>query len=283
MLSINEISKIALKTEKVRLRLLEVIYNSRSGHVGGDLSVLNMIAALYYHTLKFDIQNPDHENRDRFILSKGHCVEALYCVLESLGFIDSDTLNSYGKFNSLLAGHPSNKIPGIEFSGGSLGHGLSLGVGVAIGAKMDNKDFKTFVVMGDGELNEGAVFEAAMSGGHFKLNNLVAIVDRNGLQISNSTEKVMTLEPLKERWETMGWEVLEVNGDKIEDCIKVLDSINYTIQKPHFIISRTTKGKGVSYMENALHWHHGVPDEVQYKQAVREISRSIEEWEGKIS
>lgn len=276
MSQLKQILELSLRAEEIRLRLLEVIYNSKSGHTGGDLSVLNALAVLYLHQLNVNPENPDMDNRDRFILSKGHCIEALYCVLEAAGFIDSETLNSYGTFKTKLAGHPSNKIPGIEFSGGSLGHGLSLGVGIAIAAKIDNKDYKTYVMMGDGELGEGSVYEAAMAGGHFKLENLVGIIDRNGLQISDTTEKVMALEPLRERWESVGWEVLEMNGDEVEDIVKTFNQLTFNNGKPHLIISHTTKGKGISYMENALNWHHGVPTEEQYKQAVKEITQRIE-------
>lgn len=276
----SEIEKsLELKTETIRLRLLKVIYNSKTGHTGGDLSSLNILTALYFTILNINPKNPKKEDRDRFIMSKGHSIEALYCVLEARGFITPEILNTYGTFNTLLTGHPSCKVPGIEISGGSLGHGLSVGVGMAIGAKLASLDFKTFVLMGDGELGEGSIYEAAMAGSHYKLDHLVAIIDRNGLQISNTTEKVMKLEPLKERWESLGWDVKETDGDSIPELLQTLKSIDYTNGKPHLIIAKTTKGKGISFMENQLSWHHGVPTEAQYIQARKEITERIQKLE----
>lgn len=261
---------------KMRKRLLKVVYNAKAGHIGGGLSSLNMLTALYFHTLKVDPQNPKMENRDRFIMSKGHCVEALYCVLEEKGFITPELLNTYGAYNSRLAGHPTVKVPGVEVNTGALGHGLSVGVGLAIAAKMDKKEYKTFVLMGDGEQGEGSIYEAAMAGSHYKLDNLVAIIDRNGLQISDKTENVMSLEPMRERWTAFGWDVIEVNGDDMESIVQALDAIDFRNHKPHLIISRTTKGKGISCMENILKWHHGVPNADEYQRSIEELDACIQ-------
>lgn len=208
-------------------------------------------------------------------MSKGHCAEALYCVLEAAGFIDSKVLDTYGQNYSPLAGHPTVKNRGVEINTGALGHGLSAGVGMALSAKMDSKNYKTYVLMGDGEQAEGSIYEAAMAAHKYKLDNLVAIIDRNGLQISGSTENVMPLDSIKERWSAFGWDVIEMDGDDMDCILDTFNKINYSNNKPHLIISRTTKGKGVSYMENIPKWHHGVPSAEEYEKAVSEITARI--------
>lgn len=275
MIQKEENGRLEYTAAKIRKRLLEVVYKAKAGHIGGGLSSLNMLTALYFHTLRVNPQHPQMENRDRFIMSKGHCVEALYCVLEEKGFITPELLDTYGAYNSTLAGHPTIKVPGVEVNSGALGHGLSIGVGLAIAAKMDKKDYKTFVLMGDGEQGEGSIYEAAMAGSHYKLDNLVAIIDRNGLQISDNTENVMSLEPMTERWAAFGWDVIEVNGDDMASIVVALDGIDYQSKKPHLIISRTTKGKGISCMENVLKWHHGVPNEEEYRKGIEELNACI--------
>ncbi len=267
---------LRLQTEIVRKRLVEVVYKAKAGHIGGGLSSLNVLTTLYFRVMNIDPLNPKMENRDRFVMSKGHCVEALYSVLEARGFITPELVNTYGQFGSVLAGHPTIEVPGIEVNSGALGHGLPIGVGMAIAAKMDKKDYKTYVLMGDGEQGEGSIYEAAMAGSQYKLDNLVAIIDRNGLQISDTTENVMGLEPIAERWSAFGWDVQDINGNNIDEIIKAFDHIDYNNQKPHLIISRTTKGKGVSLMENILKWHHGVPTQAEYEQAINEIEQRIE-------
>lgn len=275
MLQEQEIIQLELTAAKMRKRLLEVVYKAKAGHIGGGLSALNMLTALYFHTLKVDPSDPKQENRDRFIMSKGHCVEALYCALEAKGFITPELVDTYGEYNSLLAGHPTIKVPGVEVNTGALGHGLSVGVGLAIAAKMDGRSYKTFVLMGDGEQGEGSIYEAAMAGHHYKLDNLVAIIDRNGLQISDTTERVMSLDSIRERWTAFGWDVVEINGDSMADIVKTLDGIDYRNEKPHLIVSKTTKGRGISCMENILKWHHGVPNEAEYTQSMAELEAAI--------
>ncbi len=272
-----EICRLEHTAAKMRKRLLEVVYRAKAGHIGGGLSSLNMLTALYFHALNVDPKQPRKEGRDRFLMSKGHCVEALYCTLEEKGFITPELLNTYGEYNSLLAGHPTIKVPGVEVNTGALGHGLPIGVGLAIAAKMDAKPYKTFVLMGDGEQGEGSIYEAAMSASHYKLGNLVAIIDRNGLQISDTTENVMSLEPMNERWTAFGWDVIEVNGNDMADIVRALDGIDFDGNKPHLIISRTTKGRGISCMENILKWHHGVPNESEYLQSIAELDAAIEQ------
>ena len=209
-------------------------------------------------------------------MSKGHCVEALYSVLEHRGFITKELTDTYGQFDTPLAGHPTIEVPGIEVNSGALGHGLPIGVGMAIAAKMDKKAWRTYVLMGDGEQGEGSIYEAAMAGSHYKLDNLVAIIDRNGLQISDTTENVMALEPIAERWSAFGWDVQEINGDSMEAIVAAFEKIDYNSGKPHLIISRTTKGNGVSLMQNILKWHHGVPTAEEYQTAIAEIEARIE-------
>lgn len=273
------ITELKLQAEKSRRRLIEIIYNARAGHTGGDLSILNVMTALYFHILNVDKDNLDNPDRDRFILSKGHCVEALFVILEAKGILKKEVLDTLGQFNSPLAGHPTREVPGIEMCSGALGHGLSIGVGMAIAAKMDNRPYRTFVVMGDGEQGEGSIYEAAMAAAHYKLGNLVAVIDRNRLQISGNTEDVMALDCLVEKWESFGWNVIDVNGDDMEDIVAKLESIDYTSDEPHMVIANTTKGKGVSFMENVAKWHHGVPSPEQYEQALAEIDERIKMME----
>ncbi|MDD4500941.1 MAG: transketolase [Bacteroidales bacterium] len=270
-----KVKELELRSEINRKRLIEVACIAKAAHLGGDLSSLNMLTVLYHQIMNVDPKKPEDPARDRFVLSKGHCVEALYVTLESKGFFTRDLTNTLGKFGSLLAGHPTNDVPGIEVNTGSLGHGLSLGVGMAIAAKMDGSSFKTFVLMGDGEQGEGSVYEAAMAANHYKLNNLVAIIDRNDLQISGNTEDIMALENMQKRWLALGWDVAELNGDIIEDIVNAFDRIDYNNNRPHLLISHTTKGKGVSYMEGLYEWHHKIPDSEKCQQALEEISTRI--------
>ena len=277
--------ELTILAEKNRKRLVEVVYRAKAGHIGGDLSCLNVMTALYFQVMK-NIEpgsnppqtggrgqgNPD---RDRFVLSKGHCVEALYVTLEAKGFLKPEVLDTLGRYGSILSGHPTIEVPGIEVNSGALGHGLSIGVGMAIAAKMDKKSYKTYVMMGDGEQGEGSIYEAAMAGGKYKLDNLVAIIDRNHLQISGNTEDVMPIDSIRERWSAFGWDVIDMNGDSMEDILRVFHGIDYTNQKPHLLVSNTTKGKGVSFMEGIAKWHHGVLNEEQCREAVKEIDERI--------
>ncbi len=270
-----ETKELVRQAEVDRRRLLEVVYNAKAGHIGGDLSCLNVMTALYFNVMNVTPEAPKDPERDRFILSKGHCVEALYVTLEAKGYLKKEITDTLGQYGSILSGHPTIEVPGIEVNTGALGHGLPIGVGMAIAAKMDGKKYRTFVLMGDGEQGEGSIYEAAMAGHQYKLDNLVAIIDRNHLQISGNTEDVMALEDIEARWTAFGWDVKKMNGDDMEDIMKTFQSIDYTNGKPHLLVSDTTKGKGVSYMENVAKWHHGMPDEEQYKQALSEIDERI--------
>lgn len=267
--------ELRLQAEKIRRRIIEIIYAAKAGHTGGSLSSVEIETVLYFHVMNIDPKEPKDPDRDYFILSKGHSAEALYAVLEARGFISKELTDTYGKFNSRLAGHPTKKISGVELNSGALGHGLSVGVGMSIAAKKDKRSNRAFVLMGDGEQGEGSIYEAAMSASHYKLDNLVAIIDRNRLQISGKTEDVMCLEPMRQRWEAFGWEVFELNGNDIDALLTVFDEMSFDNQKPKLIIANTIKGNGISYMENIAKWHHGVPSEEQYDSAMQEIGDRI--------
>ena len=279
---------LTLLAEKNRKRLVEVVYRAKAGHIGGDLSCLNVMTALYFHVMQgLNPQDPKAPGRDRFVLSKGHCVEALYVTLEAKGFLKPEILDTLGQYGSILSGHPTIEVPGIEVNSGALGHGLSIGIGMAIAEKMNRNAYlndnpttpvpayHTYVLMGDGEQGEGSIYEAAMAGSKYKLDNLVAIIDRNHLQISGDTEDVMPIDSIRERWSAFGWDVIDMNGDSMEDIVKTFDAIDYQNGKPHLIISNTTKGKGVSFMEGIAKWHHGVLNAEQCEAAVKEIEERI--------
>ena len=272
--------ELKLLAERNRKRLVEVVYKAKAGHIGGDLSCLNVMTALYFNVMRnLDPQQPKAPNRDRFVLSKGPCVEALYVTLEAKGFLKSEVLDTLGRFGSILSGHPTIEVPGIEVNSGALGHGLSIGVGMAIAAKMDQKDYHTYVLMGDGEQGEGSIYEAAMAANRYHLDNLVAIIDRNRLQISGNTEDVMPLDSIPERWTALGWEVVEMNGDDMQSIVDTFARIDYHNNRPHLLVSNTTKGKGVSFMEGVAKWHHGVLNEQQCIDAVAEIEQRIKQLE----
>lgn len=267
--------QLTLQSEVNRKRLVEIVYNGGAGHIGGDLSCLNIMTALYFDVMNVNPADPKMPERDRFVLSKGHCVEALYSVLEAKGFITKELTDTLGKFGSVLSGHPTIEVPGIEVNSGALGHGLPIGVGMALAAKMDKQPWHTYVLMGDGEQGEGSIYEAAMAGSNYKLDNLVAIIDRNHLQISGDTEDVMKIDSVYDRWTAFGWDVKEINGDSCEEILNAFNSIDYSNGKPHLIVSHTTKGYGISYMENIAKWHHGMPNKEQYEQAISEIEARI--------
>ena len=270
--------ELTLLAEQNRKRLVEVVYRAKAGHIGGDLSCLNVMTALYFDVMKnLNPEEPKAKDRDRFVLSKGHCVEALYVTLEAKGFLKPEVLDTLGQFGSILSGHPTIEVPGIEVNSGALGHGLSIGTGMAIAAKMDKQAWKTYVLMGDGEQGEGSIYEAAMAASKYRLDNLVAIIDRNHLQISGDTEDVMPIDSIKERWSAFGWDVITMNGDDMDSIVNTFHAIDYTNQKPHLLISETTKGRGVSFMEGIAKWHHGVLNEEQCLAAVAEIEKRIEE------
>ncbi|MCX7845830.1 MAG: transketolase, partial [Dictyoglomaceae bacterium] len=254
------------KSIEIRLQIVKMIYKAKSGHIGGSLSCTDILVALFYKVLK-----PE----DKFILSKGHSVEAYYAILADKGYFPNELLDSYCQFGTKLIGHPSTDVPGIEIATGSLGHGLAIGCGMALGFKRDRIDGRVYVLMGDGELQEGSIWESVMFASTYNLDNLIGIIDRNRLQIAGDTEKVIKLEPLKERWEAFGWEIKEVDGHNIEEIINVLSSIELN-KKPHLIIAHTIKGKGISFIENNYKWHHGILSKEQFERAIEELSEKLE-------
>ncbi len=267
-----------LKAAQIRRTLLQMIYEGKTGHTGGALSSADILTVLFYRILRLDPQNPKWEDRDRFILSKGHSVEGYYSILADKGFFPKEELWTFSKYRSRLIGHPSVKVPGVEMNTGALGHGLSCAVGMALGAKMNKKDVNVYCLMGDGEQAEGSVWEAAMAGANYGLDNLIAIIDRNHLQISGNTESVMKLEGLAAKWTAFGWDVSTVNG---HDYTALTEQFRLAPVKgkPRLIIADTIKGKGVSFMENAAKWHHGVPTDEQLAICQREIEAVIKEAE----
>jgi transketolase len=268
---IVDVACLREKSRQIRVDLVNMIYEAKAGHIGGALSCTDIMTVLYYSVMKVDPTNPHWQDRDRFVLSKGHCVEPLYCILADKGFFPKEKLKTFCKFGSTLIGHPNKKNPGIEMNTGALGHGLPVAVGMALAAKMDKKNYRVFTLMGDGEQAEGSVWEAAMAGAHYGLDNLIAIVDRNKLQISGGTENVMVLEPLEDKWTSFGWNVISVKGNDVAELQEVLLSLPRIKGKPTLIMAYTTKGKGVSFMENEPKWHHGVPSKEQLEQALKEL------------
>lgn len=263
-----------LKAKSYALRkiALNMVYTAKTGHIGGDFSVIDILNVLYNRHMNMSPAQIDDPDRDRFILSKGHSVEALYAVLSDCGYFPESELATFSRFDSNLIGHPTRKIPGVEMNSGSLGHGLPVASGMAIAAKMDGKNYRVYTIMGDGELAEGSVWESAMLSGHYKLDNLTAIIDRNKLQISGGTEQVMAHENLADRWKSFGWNVIQADGNDIDSLDNAFTQAKNHTGSPTVIIANTTKGCGVSFMENIAGWHHRVPTADEYKQAVEELS-----------
>lgn len=253
-----------------RLDVLEMVKSANTGHIGGSMSCMDILVCLYYQMMDtYKILNGEPD-RDRFILSKGHCAEALYTVLADKGFITKDTLHTYAAFDTILAEHPTTKVRGVEAATGALGHGLSIGLGMALALRRDGNPAKVYVLMGDGELAEGSVWEAIMAASKYALDNLVAIIDRNRLQISGDTEVVMPLEPLTDKFRAFGWEYSVCNGHEPESILDALTKPHGT-GKPRAIIAETIKGYGSSVMENRADWHHLVPNDEQYKQIKKDL------------
>lgn len=273
----EEIVRLQKKAAEIRMELLTMIYEAKTGHTGGSLSIADILTVLYYKTMKVDPQRPQWAERDRYVQSKGHAVEAYWAVLADKGFFPKEELKTFSKYNSRLIGHPNNKVPGVEVNTGALGHGLAVSVGMALSAKKEGGSYRVFTLMGDGEQAEGSVWEAAMAAAHYRLDNLVGIIDRNKLQISGSTEDVMGLEPLAGKWRSFGWEVVEVDGNDIEQLVKVFESLPAVPDKPTMIMANTVKGKGVSFAENVAGWHHHVPSKEEYELAMAELSKRMEE------
>ena len=261
------------KANTLRIHVLDAIYQAGTGHIGGDFSVIDILTCLYNGVMNVSPETVDDPDRDRFVLSKGHSVEAFYAVLADRGFFPmEDFLGTFSKLGSKFIGHPNNELPGIEMNTGSLGHGLPVGVGMALAAKLDKKDYRVYVVLGDGELAEGSVWEAFQAGAHFGLDNLIAVVDRNMLQISGNTEDVMASGNVADKLRVYGWDVVDVqDGNDPAQLLKAFEHCKERAGKPHAIVAHTIKGCGVSFIQNQAGWHHHVPNKEQYEKAMQEL------------
>lgn len=267
--------ELAIKSIKYRRDILKYIVQANAGHTGGSLSCVDILNVLYNHTLRVGPDNFSSPDRDRYIQSKGHCVEALFVVLADKGFFPVEDLETLCKYKSHYIGHPTRKVHGVEQNTGALGHGLPICAGTAIAAKMDDKDYKVFTLLGDGELPEGSNWEAALTAAHYKLDNLCAIIDYNKLQITGPTAEVCNTDPIDQKFESFGWSVRHVDGHNFTELVETFDSLPFETGKPSLVIAHTIKGKGISYMENQLKWHHGVPSKDQYKTAMEELDHSL--------
>jgi transketolase len=266
------IRNLDLIAVKIRKHIIEMLYRAKSGHPGGSLSAVEAIVALYFYHMRHNPKEPKDPNRDRFVLSKGHAAPTLYAVLAECGYFDVSELLHLREINQMLQGHPvCTYIPGVEASTGSLGHGLSFANGIALAGKLDKKDYRVYVMVGDGETDEGQIWEAASAATHYKLDNLTALLDRNFLQIDGKTEDVLRLESVRERWSSFGWHVIEVDGHDIEEIINALLAAGDEKNHPTMIILNTVKGKGVSFMENNIDFHGVPPNEMEYKLAMKEL------------
>lgn len=266
---------------KERLLLLEGIFNAKAGHPGGSLSIAETLAYLYNVEMKADSSNPKDENRDRFVLSKGHAAPALYATLALKGYFPTEDMKTLRKSDSYLQGHPSMKcVPGVDMSTGSLGQGISAAVGMALAAKLDKKDYRVYTILGDGEIEEGQVWEASMFAAAKKLDNLVVIVDNNNLQIDGTVEEVNSPYPIPEKFKAFGFNVIEIDGNCLDEIEKAFEGAKTVKGKPTAIVAKTVKGKGVSYMENAVNWHGAAPNEELYNTAVAELTEKLKELEG---
>ncbi len=268
----TEKSKLEEIAKKVRRGILEEVYNGKSGHPGGSLSIADILTVLYFKQMNIDPKNPNWEDRDRLVLSKGHCSPALYSCLANKGFFPIEDLKTFRNIDSYLQGHPDkNKVPGVDMTTGSLGQGLSVANGMAIAGKMDKKNYRVYCILGDGEIEEGQIWEAAMASNKYKLDNLCVIVDNNNLQIDGTIEEVMSSYPIDEKFRSFGFEIIKIDGHNIEEIIKAFEVAENVKEKPTCIIAKTIKGKGVSYMENQVGWHGKAPNEEQYNQAIEEL------------
>ena len=266
------IKNLEKKANIIRRYIIEMISNAEGGHIGGALSIADIMAVLYFHILKIDPENPEWEDRDRVVLSKGHASAAWYAALAERGYFPKEELLTFDHINSRLQGHPDmNKTPGVDMSSGSLGQGISAALGMSLAARYLKKTFRTFVILGDGETQEGQVWEAAMAAAHYKLDNFIAILDYNKLQVNGQTNTIMNIEPVIEKWQVFGWNTIEINGHRIVEIVQALEGAVKFEGKPTIVIAHTIKGKGVSFMENKVEWHSMPPTKKQAEQALWEL------------
>jgi transketolase len=266
------IAELERKANLIRSHVIRMTRSAGSGHPGGSLSSTDIISALFFKVMNHRSSDPNWEDRDRFVLSKGHAAPAYYAALAESGYFPIEELSTLRKLNSRLQGHPSkNKLPGVEMSTGSLGQGLSVANGMGLAAKLDRKTHRIYCICGDGEMQSGQIWEAAMLGAHFELDNVTAFVDRNMLQIDGPTEKIMSVEPLADKWKAFGWNVIEIDGHDMRQILDACDRAKDTRSKPTMVIAHTVKGKGVSFMENALSFHGKPPNDEETKKALKEL------------
>ena len=268
------IAKLTEMARNLRIQVVKMIYKAESGHPGGSLSAADIVTALYFHHLNIDPAQPHWLERDRFILSKGHAAPLLYAALAERGYFPKEELDTLRSIGSILQGHPDLlKTPGVEMTTGILGHGLSVGVGMAIGAKLDHKNYRIYVLLGDGELDTGFNWEAALSAHKYHLDNLTAIVDLNGVQLDGPTNEIMPLEPVVDKWRSFNWHTIEIDGHNIKQILDTLDETKHLHGKPSIIIAHTIKGKGVSFMENKSIWHGRAPNKEEFEIALKELQK----------
>jgi transketolase len=273
------IPELQRKSILYRKTILSIIKNANAGHTGGDLSCIDILNVLYNHTLNVSSETFTDPSRDRFIQSKGHSVEALYTVLADTGFFSKDQLATLNHFQSHLIGHPTRKVNGVEHNTGALGHGLAVSVGIALAGKKDGLNYRVFTLLGDGELEEGSNWEASMCAAHYRLDNLVVIVDRNTLQITGRTEEVSQLAPLGDKFRAFGYSVREVDGNDVSELVKIFDKVPFDEGKPNLILAKTIKGKGVSFIEDKVDWHHHTPTDDEFAVAMAELQLAEEKWQ----
>ncbi len=271
-MKITDIEELKQKANDIRKDIIEAVYGAKSGHPGGSLSCADILTVLYFNQMNIDPSRPKDEARDRFVLSKGHAAPALYSTLANRGYFDTKELSRLRHLDSNLSGHPDmNKVPGVDMSTGSLGQGLSVANGMAISSKLNSKGIRVYALLGDGEIQEGQIWEAAMTASHYKLDNLCVIVDNNNLQIDGKIDEVMSPYPIDEKFKSFGFHTINIDGHNIEQIIKALDTAKTVKGKPTAIIAKTIKGKGVSFMENQVGWHGKAPSEEEYKKAIKEL------------
>lgn len=271
-MKITKTEALANIANEIRIGIIKQVYEAQSGHPGGSLSIADILSVLYFNQMNIDPKKPNNSLRDRFVLSKGHCSPALYATLARKGYFDKETLKSFRKVESNLQGHPDmNKVPGVDMTTGSLGQGLSAAVGMALGSKMDSAGCRIYCLLGDGEIEEGQIWEAAMSASKNKLDNLCVIVDHNGLQIDGKVEEVAGLIDIKEKFESFGFYALEIDGHDIEEIVHAFNTAKNKKEVPTVIIANTIKGKGVSFMEGKAEWHGKAPNQEQYEEAINEL------------
>ena len=278
-MKIRDIKKLKELSAKIRKDTFDMIINAQSGHIGGSLSIIEILTVLYYSVMDISAES---DKKDRLILSKGHGVPALYTTLAYRGLLAKEAINGLRKLGSTLQGHPDcKKVQSLDMSSGSLGQGLSVGIGFALGQKLRGHNNKTFVLLGDGELDEGQIWEAAMAAAHYKLDNLIAIVDRNGLQLDGTTDSIMSLGSIVQKFIAFGWNVLEVDGHDVENLYETFEKLNSSNGAPTVIIAKTVKGKGISFIENRVEYHGKLPNDDQYKIAMEELEKEVSRWEVK--